>query len=457
MPDDNPVWTDRAPTSSGSRPTAFLGGQKTRVDTTIAVRLTIAVAYAVRTAIAFSATALLLKLSRGASRLRLPIQGLLGWLCFQMLRAAGGAFLKLGQLLATRSDLFDGEFARQLERLQDRASQMDFDSSLCNLPQTVSTRLISQYRIDDRRPLGSGSVAQVFSAVRKADGTAVAIKIIREPSRRLVLRDAAAMRSAARRLSRLRVASNFPLFEAVREYLSPICLQFNLIREARNQQSFRTRFSATGRVMTPEVFEVPHPHVLIMERVGELQRLADRPSGWNLALDCAVDILFEMLFEHGLLHCDLHPGNLFVRPGGELVVLDHGMTYAISASRRHSIARFFLALISGDSKAGTQLCLETATRGAGCADVDQLEAEIDLLFRQASRSPVAEFNLRYFAAELIRLQARCGVRSTSEFTVPVMALLALEGQLKRLDPDADFQRAALPFVIRALDAKRTSM
>jgi ubiquinone biosynthesis protein len=373
-----------------------------------------------------------------------------------MLATAGGAFVKVGQLLATRRDLFDSEFARQLERLHEQASRADFNACIRDLPQPVSARLVGEYRVDNARPLGSGAVAQVFAAVRHADGAPVAIKVIRKRSRGLVLRDAAAMRSLARRMSQLRVVSSVPLFEAVRECLLPICLQFNLEREARNQRSFSARFVASRRIMTPQVLDVPYRHVLVMQRVTDLQKLADRPPGWTKALDRAVDLLFEMVFEYGLLHCDLHPGNLFAREGGELVVLDHGMTFALNVAQRRAMARFFLALISGDATAATELCLEMATRGADRADVGRLEAEIDTLFRDASRATVGEFDLRHFAASLIRLQARCGLRSTTAFTVPVMALLAIEGQLKALDPDADFQRAALPSVLRALEVARAS-
>ncbi|HEV2816251.1 MAG TPA: AarF/UbiB family protein [Allosphingosinicella sp.] len=406
--------------------------------------------YSLRSWSMIVALGLLLSLSAIARRLELPIQPPLGRLCAGCLRAAGGLYLKLGQFLANRTDLFHPQFLGPFAALQDRVSAMDLAEALSALPPAVGQSLQGGYDCRHARLIGSGSVAQVFAGRCRTSQRAVAIKVVRQPSRRLMLRDAAALRAVARRLSRLAPFRRWPLIAAVRICVRPICLQFNMHREAAIQRRFRARCTIAGEIATPEPIAVLHPHLLVMERVDGLRKLVDRPPGWAEALDRALDLLFTLLFAEHLLHCDLHPGNLFVGAEGDLVVIDHGLSCAIRPSDGHALARFFMALISFDPKAAAQICIETGSAAAGGADVAGLEADVEALFGDASRASAGAFNLQSFAASLIRIQARRGLISTPAFTLPVMALSAFEGQLKQIDPDADFQRAALGAVVRAL-------
>ncbi|MEA3037310.1 MAG: ubiquinone biosynthesis protein [Sphingomonadales bacterium] len=398
--------------------------------------------------------AALAALALGFAARRVPgrqvrIQAVLGRACARTLRYVGGAYVKLGQLLATRADLFHAAFRAPLSALQDEQSDMSLDRCLRALPPQVSADLLRRYTFIDHPLIGSGSVAQVFAATEKNSCRAVAIKIVRAESWSRFLRDAVSLRWAVARLARTRGLRGWPLTDAVRRCLRPICLQFNMPREAQLQARARLQYEKSGVIHIPAVLEVLHPRVLIMERVAGLARIGSRPATAPAALEHGLELLFEMVFVSGLLHCDLHPGNLLVGPAGELAVLDWGLAVQVSEAERTAIARFFLALVTGDAEAGSEVCLATATPFA-TVDAKSLRDGIDQLFARVSGAVAGDFDLTGFAAALIGVQARHGLSATPGFVLPIMAMASFEGELKRLDPHCDFQRIALPWVVQSL-------
>jgi aarF domain-containing kinase len=66
-----------------------------------------------------------------------------------------------------------------------------------------------------------------------------------------------------------------------------------------------------------------------------------------------VDLFSAQMFLWGVVHCDPHPGNIFIRrlPSGkpELVLIDHGLYIQMSPSFRTTYAQFWKALIGMDN------------------------------------------------------------------------------------------------------------
>src|SRR3546814_17127902 len=100
--------------------------------------------------------------------------------------------------------------------------------------------------------------------------------------------------------------------------------------------------------------------VLTLERVdgvplSDRARLAD--SGFDLRAIAPVIVqsfLEQALFD-GFFHADLHQGNLFVRPGNQVVAVDFGIMGRIDAAKRHSFARIIYGFLKRD-KIGNASC-----------------------------------------------------------------------------------------------------
>lgn len=78
--------------------------------------------------------------------------------------------------------------------------------------------------------------------------------------------------------------------------------------------------------------------------------------GLNLkeVMTTMVDLFSAQMFLWGWVHCDPHPGNIFIRrlPNGhsELVLIDHGLYIHMSPSFRHQYSLFWKSLMTFDNK-----------------------------------------------------------------------------------------------------------
>lgn len=362
----------------------------------------------------------------------------------------GGAYLKAGQLLATRPDICSPEFVAELALLCDRAYQMSAAKGLQDVEPALRARLLSQYEFAPGLSTFSGSVAQIYCATHRTSGRPVAVKIVRQSSRRTSLHDVRMMRQMVMRLSRWFKLSRFGFDDAFSEVARSVVLQFDLKREADAQQKLLQAMD--GAAIIARVHEAPSKSVLVMDWLDGMVSPAavkDEALRKQFATD-ALRLLYAMIFDHGLVHCDLHPGNLMLRPDGKIVLLDFGLTVRLDPAVRGALARLFLAMATGDASAGVDAVIAVTPSVPPSFNRDDLEEDLAALFAVISRAPVGQFDLIGMARDLIAAQARQGIRQPPEFIMPILALGMLDGRLRSFHPDLDFQREALPYVLRAI-------
>jgi len=106
----------------------------------------------------------------------------------RVLEDLGPTFIKLGQILATRVDLFPPQYIAEFEKLQDQAPPVPFEDLLAQIEEDIGGSIDDVFSEFDRQPLASASIAQVHKAVLK-DGTRVILKIRRPGLRKIIEAD----------------------------------------------------------------------------------------------------------------------------------------------------------------------------------------------------------------------------------------------------------------------------
>jgi len=364
------------------------------------------------------------------------------------LERLGPTYVKLGQILATRRDLLPAEVAARLERLQDRLEPAPFETVPARFRAETGLDLHEVFAELDPRPLASASIASVHRASLR-DGTPVAVKVRRPGVARAIDLDVRLIRGAARLASRLPGLRGLPLLAALDEFDACLLRQVDLRLEADAGRRVWSALADHPRIVVPAIVDGLSTESFLVMELLELDRTARGPES-RQALVAALRALYQLIFLEGLVHCDLHGGNLFLLPGGEAALVDFGFVAELPESVRIRFAEFFLGLATNDGPRCARITVETAAFVPPTLDYARFEAEVGELVSRAANAVVADFRVADFVLGLFDVQRRHRIVGTSAFTMAIVALLVFEGVANEIAGDLDFKREAVPFVLRAL-------
>lgn len=364
--------------------------------------------------------------------------------------ALGASYIKGAQLLSTRRDVLPQRWCDVLGRLHDRVPPMARRTAVRVLRAAYPAGEITPERVDWTN-VASGSIASVYR-VRLPDGRVVAVKVRRPGVAARVHDDFALLRAAARLTGWLPGLRGLPAVAMLTQLGAAVAQQVDFALEREALHALRTNLADVGYLHIPEPLdELCRPDVLVMEYLPGLRPLRPQDETPELAVR-VLTCVYRMLFLDGLVHCDMHPGNLYLRPGGQIVLLDAGFVVRLEPRVRSLFAEFFLAMAHGDGERCTDVVRRSAAQIAGDADLDAFRAGMVDLIAESTGRHSAEFSLVRFAARLFDLQRRHGLFVAPEFAFPLLALLVLEGRIKELDSEADFQYTAMPVLAKAVAA-----
>lgn len=368
----------------------------------------------------------------------------------RMLTRLGPSYIKIGQLLSTRRDLLPEDVTTPLARLTDAASP----------PSRRRITRAVQHAYRDRpwpfrefgwAPVACGSIATVHEAVT-LDGRRVAVKVRRRGIERVMRQDFTLTASAMAALGVLPKLRKMPFKLMHAQVGGAILRQLDFVAEATSLTALRDNLSSFDNVRIPAPLpELCTAETVVMEYVDDLTRFTpgDLDAVTRRAVVRAVlAAIYEMLFVDGLVHCDLHPGNLYFDHDADLVLLDAGFVIQLPDPVRRSFADFFINMAMGDGWMCAQIVIDSAATIADDCDLDGFRSGLTDLVASASGAKSGEFDLAMFAGRLFDLQRRYGLFPAPEFAFPLLSLLVIEGMIKVFDADVDFQAEAVPVLRR---------
>jgi ubiquinone biosynthesis protein len=301
--------------------------------------------------------------------------------------------------------------------------------------------------------VAAGSIAEVHRA-QLHDGTQVAVKLRRPRVDLAFHRDLSTIHFLLKIASRLQYFESSPLLESFLIISDSLLAQLDFTREAELTRAFRKSFAGSSWVAVPRIIdEFSNENMIVMEYYQDLLTLDKEhlPSNlWESAATRSLRALYQMIFTDGLIHGDLHPGNLFCRPNGKIVVLDFGITGQMEERVRQGFVDFFVGFISGDGAECADVALRLASRVPAHLDRAAFAREIQRLVDRYTDATVDTFQVARFAFDMFDIQRRYGIRSTTGFILPISSLLMLEGTLKELYSHLDFKREARRFLFAAM-------
>ena len=263
----------------------------------------------------------------------------------------GPTYVKLGQFISSRQDIFGKEFAAAMECLRDDAPPIHADE----LREVLASRLKrGAFASIDEDPIASASIGQVHRAVLK-DGRQVVVKVKRPGIEAMISDDMRFMRSILQGIAVVQgngadAASFDQAQQALRDMEAYLMQEVDFAKEARNVARFASIYAANADVVVPSVHaSLSNDAVVVMDYV-ESRSLASCRATPGLA-NRVMDVFVSQMVYKGVVHGDPHPGNIGLDRRGRLVIYDFGNVIEFSDLERQQMKEMIYQLLLGNNKA----------------------------------------------------------------------------------------------------------
>ena len=370
------------------------------------------------------------------------------------LEAMGPTFVKLGQVLSTRVDLFPPEWIDEFERLQHTVAPAPSDAMIAQMTEALGRPPAEVFDGFEPQPFASASIAQVYRA-RLADGSPVVLKVRRPGIRPRIeadLRILSVLAGVAER--EIPELQRFQPMEMIAQFGKSIARELDLALEARNQERFARSFADDPNVVIPRIHwehtsatmnvqdyveGVPGNELELVERAGLSRKvLADRGAA----------AVLKMILVDGFFHADPHPGNVVYLPGNRIAMLDFGMVGRLSDHRRNPIVDLLAALSRRDEQAMTAVLLDWT--GDAIVDESKLAQDLGDLVSEYEHLALKDIHVGRLLSEIATVMRDHAIVLPPDLALLFKALISLEGLGRRLDPDFHLVEYLTPFVKRVI-------
>lgn len=272
-----------------------------------------------------------------------------------ILEDLGPTFVKIGQIMSARQDMFSERYCKELIKLRDNVAPLKLE--------IVHEVIESEYGCDlkdvflgfDPDPLGSGSIAQVHKATLK-DGKEIVVKVQRPNIYEMMEQDISLIRRAIK-LLRINEAlgSVVDLNIVLDEFWHTAKEEMDFLNEAKFAKRFTELNKDIACIGTPTIeTDYTTSKILVMEYIEGLE--VDQTdlllkSGYDcqeIAAKLAENYI-KQIVDDGFFHADPHPGNLRIR-NGQIIWIDFGMMGILKAEDKALMKSAVIAIGNSDTQ-----------------------------------------------------------------------------------------------------------
>lgn len=292
---------------------------------------------------------------------------------YECVKELQGLWVKMAQMLATRSDILPECYVRELGKAQDKMPERRIEEIQAALAEELNQPVPEVFESVEPQCIGCASIAQVHRARLKVDGTEVVIKLQHPGIEDRMAADILILRQLLAWLKRLE--PDFDMSAIARQWMAAIPEELDFKRESANMAEMRDCLArhqdedwASVEAIIPKVFDdLSSRRVLVQQyepgaALSDVKAVASQLRG-SEALSPGTEpgtegqepLLLSIarwygrgLFLDGVFHADPHPGNFLLSARrqahgeGVPVLLDFGLVKHIPMPIRLGLARLVL-------------------------------------------------------------------------------------------------------------------
>lgn len=353
----------------------------------------------------------------------------------------GPTFIKIGQMMSMRRDILPADYCLELEKLRSQVKPMPFETVIQIIEDEYQRPVAEVFRVINKEPLGSASIAQVHEA-ELLDGAKVVIKVQRIGIYQVMAQDVVLLHRATGILNVASGMGDIVDFKMiVDEMWSTAQQEMDFLIEAQNAQLFNEFNADIQYVSCPRIYNAfTTAKVLVMEaiegiEIDELEAL--QAEGYDLQEigRKLADNYVKQIIDDGFFHADPHPGNIFIR-NGQIVWIDLGMMGRLSKREMGVLRRYVKAIAMGDVE-----LLKSAVLALGVPkrriNHPQLYADINGILEQFGTEELSNINMGRVLEEILRIAGENHIAMPRGISMLSRGMITIEGVIAEVSPDAN--------------------
>lgn len=381
-----------------------------------------------------------------------------------VLEELGPSFIKLGQLMSTRADIFPPEYIEEFKKLQDRVPAIPFQDIKQVLERELKRPLAAIFAEFVPESIAAASVAQVHLA-RLFSGETVAVKIIRPGIDRKIREDVRLMYLLADRIERsFEVGRIIGATNLVKEFERTIFKELDMLVEAGSIEKFALNFKDVDEIYIPKVhWDYTTKSVLVMEhidgikmdQVSEIRRHGIDPK--EIAM-IGLRSFSRQLMEFGFFHADPHPGNTIVMYDGRVSLVDFGITGYLDEEMMRQIANLFLGYAEHDYDMVMEALLDAGLIDEQSMDLQDFRTDLKDVSESFYGRSLQTISVKDVYDQVMQLVLKYHIRLPRNLLLLLKTFIQTEALGKILGSDASILEVTRPYAKKLLqrgyDAKK---
>ncbi len=383
---------------------------------------------------------------------RQKVKILLARRIMKILPKLGPLFIKLGQILSTRSDVLGEDVAGELFYLQDSAPPFsaklvkkifikDFGCS----PEKI-------FSFFDYAPKAAASVAQVHYAITQ-DEKKIAVKILRPNIKKIFKTNLECLRV-------LHSIANYFLFDSsnskIDEILSTVEktveIELNLLLEGAAATKMKINAKQDKGLYIPEIYwSYSTKNILAIEWIDGVL-LKDKEGLNALGIDCKdlskrlAIIFFNQSCRDGFFHADIHPGNIIIKKSGDIALVDFGIVCHLDYELKNFITEALYMFITKNYKGVSDLHFDMGLVNKKFSR-NKFELACTSIGESILNKSVSELSIAKLLRNLIEVNREFEVKIKPELFLLHKTILTVEGTGYYLYPKINMWKLITPWMV----------